>query len=327
MRVFIAGATGAIGRFAVPALIRAGHDVTAVARSDSKAQSLAKQGATPVRVSVFDGDALRPVLAGHEAVINIATHIPSLRSAARVSAWAENDRIRSEGSATLANAAQAANVRRYVQESITFIYPDRGDAWIDEDMALEVPHELRSVMSAEESTWRFTAAGGNGVVLRFGALYGPGSEQSSAQIRQARRHMGFVFGRRNAYISSLHLADAGSAIVAALSAPAGIYNAVDDEPVAKQRLADAVAAAVGARAWFNLPGRLSPLVARGPMAALARSHRVSNARLRHATGWAPRYRSVREGWDGGWVAAEMTGQATSPGMGREEFSRRRGGCR
>jgi nucleoside-diphosphate-sugar epimerase len=305
MKVFVAGATGAIGRFAVPALVEAGHEVTGVARSDDKARRLAEQGATPLRVSIFDAEALVRAVAGHDAVVNIATRIPPVRQAARSSAWAENDRIRRDGSATLAGAAQAAGVGRYVQESITFTYPDRADAWIDEDVTLDVPEALASVMAAEESARRFTAEGGTGVVLRFAALYGPGSEQTESQARQARRHVGFVFGRRDAYVSSLHLADAGTAVVAALSAPAGTYNGTDDEPVTKRQLAHAVGAAAGARPWIYVPGRLTPLVARGAMAGLARSHRVSNASLRDATGWAPRYPSVREGW----AAPEMPGHA------------------
>jgi nucleoside-diphosphate-sugar epimerase len=103
-------------------------------------------------------------------------------------------------------------------------------------VSLDVPDALASIMAAEDSARRFTAEGGTGVVLRFAALYGPGSEQTESQACQARRHMGFVFGRRDAYVSSLHLADAGTAVVAALSAPAGIYNAVDDEPVTKRQL-------------------------------------------------------------------------------------------
>ncbi len=122
MKVFLAGAMGAIGRLAVPVLLEAGHEVTAVARSDDKAQGLAEQGATPVRVSIFDHEALVPAFAGHDAVVNIATHIPPVRQSGRLSTWAENDRIRRDGSATLADAAQAAGVGRYVQESITFTY-------------------------------------------------------------------------------------------------------------------------------------------------------------------------------------------------------------
>lgn len=296
MKVFVAGATGAIGRFAVPALVAAGHDVTGVARGDDKASQLERQGAAAARVSVFDADVLAPALAGHDAVVNIATHIPPTREAARPSAWTENDRIRRDASAALVDAALAAGVGRYVQEAVSFTYPDCGDEWIDEDVPLDAPDALATVLAAEAAARRFTEEGGAGVVLRFGVLYGPGSEQSEVQARMARRHLGFRMGRAGDYLSSLHLADAGTAVVAALVAPAGAYNAVDDEPVTRRAAAAALGSAVGARPWVHVPGRVARRLARGPMVALVRSHRVSNARLRAATGWAPRYPSVREGW-------------------------------
>jgi uncharacterized protein YbjT (DUF2867 family) len=114
MRVFLSGGTGAIGRFAVPALVGAGHDVTALARSHEKAQWLFSQGASPVHVSIFDREALESALSGHDALVNLATHIPPVRRAARRSAWAENDRIPRDGSATLSTAARATGVDRYV---------------------------------------------------------------------------------------------------------------------------------------------------------------------------------------------------------------------
>lgn len=297
MKVFLAGGTGAVGRHAVPALLAAGHDVTAVARSDEKAQRLSSQGATPVRVSLFDREALAPPVAGHDALVNLATHVPPLRRAARRSAWVEHDRIRREGSAALAGAARDADVGRVVQEAITFTYPDRGDVWIDEDVPLEVPDSFGTAVAAEEAVRRFAEAGGTGVVLRFGSFYGPGDEFTGMQVRWARRHVGLVLGRAEGYRSSIHLADAGAAVAAALSAPAGAYNVVDDEPLTKRDLATAVGESVGARPWVHLPGRLTPLVAGSNPGSrlLARSQRVSNARFRSATGGAPHYPSVREG--------------------------------
>lgn len=297
MKVFLAGGTGAIGRHAVRALVGAGHDVTAVARSDEKGEWLASEGAAPVRVSIFDRPALGPLVSGHDAVVNIATHVPPMRRAARRAAWAEHDRIRREASAALAGAAQDSGVGRFVQEAITFTYADRGDEWIDEDVPLDVPDAFGTAVAAEEATERFTDAGGTGVVLRFGSFYGPGSEQTDVLLRWARRHVGFLVGRPDEYVSSIHVADAGAAVAAALSVPAGTYNVVDDEPVTKGRLAAAVGEAVGARPWVHVPGRLTPLLLRGQPAAalLVRSQRVSNARFRSATGWSPRYPSVDEG--------------------------------
>src|SRR5438552_11061420 len=104
MKVFVTGATGAIGRFVIPELVAAGHDVTGLARSDEKAQQLDAQGARAARVSLFDGAALEGVFAGVDAVCNLATSIPPVAKGANASAWVENARIRTEGSATVVDA-------------------------------------------------------------------------------------------------------------------------------------------------------------------------------------------------------------------------------
>jgi len=127
MRVFVAGATGVLGRRAVAALVGAGHDVTGVVRSPVKADLVRALGATPVEVSLFDADALRAAVAGHDAVCNLATHIPSLARAADPRSWDENNRIRTEGSRKLVDAALAAGATTYVQESIAFLYGAHGD--------------------------------------------------------------------------------------------------------------------------------------------------------------------------------------------------------
>ncbi|HLM63203.1 MAG TPA: NAD(P)H-binding protein [Acidimicrobiales bacterium] len=312
MKLFLAGATGAIGRYAVPALVAAGHEVTGVARSDAKAAWLRGRGASPVSVSIFDRAQLAEAVAGHEAVVNMATRIPPTSEARKAASWVENSRIRREGSAALVDAALAAGIGRYVQESITFTYPDRGDAWIDEEVPTDVPESLSTTADAEASARRFTEAGAVGVVLRFGALYGPGSEQTDMMLGLARRHVGTALGSPGGYISQLHLADAGGAVVAALGVPAGTYNVVDDEPVTKRAQARLVGEAVGVRPWIVVPGRLGRFVG-GPADTLSRSQRVSNAKLR-ATGWAPRYPTVREGL-AATIAAQAGADAGAAGRG------------
>src|SRR5437868_15346780 len=121
MRVFVAGATGVLGRRAILALVAGGHAVTAVVRSPAKAALARSLGATPVEGGLFDPDALRAAVAGHDAVCNLATHIPPLTHAAGPGAWDENTRIRSEGARNLVDAALAAGASVYVQESIAFL--------------------------------------------------------------------------------------------------------------------------------------------------------------------------------------------------------------
>jgi nucleoside-diphosphate-sugar epimerase len=295
MRVFLTGGTGAIGVHAVPALIAAGHEVTALARTEEKASQLTGAGARPVNVSLFDTAGLTAAFGGHDAVVNLATSIPPPTKFVFARAWRSNARIRSEGSTAVTDAALAAGVPRLIQESISMVYPDSGDAWIDESVPLDVFPIVQTTPIAEGNVQRFTDAGRIGVLLRFGLFYGPNSEQSQQMLQFARLHFGIRLGKASGYFSSIHLTDAASAVVAALTAPAGVYNVVDDEPVTKREYGQAISAAVGKRAWITGPGRLSLLAGKN-MSSVNRSLRVSNQRFRTATGWSPRYPSVREGW-------------------------------
>jgi nucleoside-diphosphate-sugar epimerase len=294
MKVFVTGGTGAIGRYAIPQLVDAGHEVSALARGAEKAALVRAWGASPVVVSLFDAEALAGAFAGHEAVANLATSIPTVAASTRPGAWDMNNRIRTEGSTAVVAAARRAGVARLVQESITFPYPDRGDEWIDEDVAIDAGPALGAMLTSEANTRAFAEEGGIGVVLRYAAFYGPGSHHTEAFVRAARRHIGVAVGTPSGYVSSIHLEDAASAVVAALHAPSGTYNVGDDDPVTKKELARVLGAALGKRPWLYLPGRFAAVSGKGSV-ALRRSQRIANRRFRDATGWAPKYPSVRDG--------------------------------
>lgn len=295
MRVFVTGGTGAIGVHAVPALIAAGHRVTAMARSEAKAAVLRAQGATAVRVSLFDRDGLTSAFRGHHAVVNLASALPTPQRFMLKSAWKECQRIRTEGSAAVVDAASAAGVARVVQESVVMIYHDGGECWIDEDWPVDHFPIAAGNHAAESSARRFAELGRDAVVLRFGLFYGPGAAHSEQIMDLARRHIVFQAGRRDPYMSSIHLGDASSAVVAALKCPAGTYNIADDEPVTKEQNTRAIAEAVATRTWIAGPGRLALLLG-DRTTSMTRSLRVSNARFRAAAEWKPRYPSVREGY-------------------------------
>jgi nucleoside-diphosphate-sugar epimerase len=295
MKVFVVGGTGAIGGHAVPALVRAGHTVTALARTPEKAVRLSQQNAVPITGSIFDRAALTEAFKGHDAIINLATAIPPTAKFMQTKAWIDNDRIRTEGSATIVDAAIAAGVDRVVQESVSMIYPDRGAAWIEEDCAPDNFPMAQGNLAAEASANRFSATGSIGVVLRFGWFYGPGATHSEEFFALARRHIVIMMGPPNSYVSSIHVSDAGEAVVAALTVPAGIYNVVDNEPLTKRHYADALSAAAGKTAWLRVPGRAALLLG-NRSTSLTRSLRVSNMRFRAASGWMPMYPSAREGW-------------------------------
>jgi nucleoside-diphosphate-sugar epimerase len=291
MRVFVAGATGVIGHRAVRALVAAGHEVTAVVRSPAKAAYARSLGATPVEVSIFDPDALRAAVAGHDVVCNLATHIPPLARAADPRAWAQNTRIRTEGSHNLVDAALAANAGVYVQESIAFLYGNHGDEWLDAASSPILDTRFSEpVRAAESETKRFADAGGRGVVLRFGMFLAPDSEQMLTMARSARRGVSVYPGDANGFFPSIHADDAATAVVAALTAPTGTYDIVDDVPLRRRDQRAALGAAVGRRRLFQMR---TPKAIVGP---LGDAQRVSNERFREATSWSPSFPSVREAW-------------------------------
>ena len=310
MKVFVAGGTGVLGRRVIRLLVEAGHDVSAVARSRERAGLVHRLGARALEIDVFDPDATRSAATGHDVLCNLATHIPPVGRMGLPGAWRENDRVRTELSRVLAQAAIAGGAERYVQESITFLYADRGDAWIDETSPVDPVANLASAATAEANAATVTAAGGTGVVLRFAAFYGPDSDTSLAMIKMARRRVALGAGP-TAYVSSVTTDDAASAVVAALSAPAGTYNVGDDEPVTRREFFWALADALGTRPPVVAPAGLVKLG--GAKASyLARSQRVSNRRFVETTGWHPACPSVRQGWPAVVAAARRVGTSGRP---------------
>lgn len=295
MRVFVTGGTGALGGHTIPALVGVGHSVTALARSDEKAAELVAAGATPARISLFDRAALTSALAGHDAVLNLATAIPPMSRFASRRAMRNNEYVRTEGSAAVVDAALAAGVGRVVQESVVMFYADQGAEWITESAPVDHFPLARSNFAAEANAARFGEAGGEAVVLRFGIFYGPGAHHSEQMLALARRGIGMTLGSPDGFMSSIHVADAGRAVVAASVVAPGTYNVVDDEPLTTRDYTDALARAAGRRLWLRGPGRAAGLLG-DRLTSLTRSLRVSNARFRAATDWAPRHPSAREGW-------------------------------
>jgi nucleoside-diphosphate-sugar epimerase len=295
VRVFLLGGTGAIGSHALPALVAAGHEVSALVRTPDKAAAVAARGAAPVMVSMFDRAALSESFRGHDAVVNLATSMPTMATFVFRRAWRPTERVRIEGSAAVVDAALAAGVPRLVQESVSMLYPDCGDRWIEETVEPQPYPNARGNLAAEASATRFSEAGGAGIVLRLGLFYGPGALHSEQFLAMARHHIVPLVGGRQTYLSSIHVADGGTAVAAALHVPGGIYNVVDDEPLMKAEYARALAVAARTKPWVRGPGRLALLLGHR-MASLTRSMRVSNRRFRDVGGWEPRYPSAREGW-------------------------------
>jgi len=275
----------------VPLLLGAGHEVTAVGRSRARLTELAATGAQAAVVDLFDGEALQRAMAGHDAVVNLATHIPPMNLRAFLpGAWAENDRIRKQASALLVDAARANGIARFVQESFAPIYPDRGARWTWEDTTPEPAPSSKSVLDAEANAQRAEL----GVVLRFGYFYGAGDGFTESVLRGVRRGWLPLLGRPDAFFSMVNHDDAAAAVLAALAIPAGIYNVVDEEPLTRRDLGAMLAELLEVRPPRMLPRWLSRLA--GSMGELlGRSCRISSRKLRTASTWAPKY-DARKGW-------------------------------
>lgn len=293
MRVFVAGATGVLGRRAVARLVAAGHQVTGVARTPEKDALLESLGARPVRVDLFDTDGLLGAVAGHDAVVNIATKIPPIAQMTNDGAWEENERIRREASGNLVDAAIAAGATVFVQESLAFMYGEHGADWLDAaSTPLGSTDFTGAIAAAEANLARFRAAGGRGVVLRFGRFFAPESDQSVALVQAARRGLVLDVGGANTYSPMIDADDAAAAVVAALDAPAGVYDIVDSEPLSRAEQSTALAEAVGRRRLWRAPTWAAPKKA----GYLSASQRVSNRAFCEATPWRPSSPSVREGY-------------------------------
>jgi nucleoside-diphosphate-sugar epimerase len=252
MNVFVAGASGAIGRPLVAELIRRGHAVTGMTRSDAGATALASLGAAVARVSAFDAPGLERALreSKAEVVVDELTALP--RSPADMAAAAEGDRrLRLEGGGHLLAAARRLGARRYVQQSSGFFLrpgPGLGDE--SEGLAVEAsPRVAASARTYAELEARLTTFGDiEGVALRYGFFYGPGTwyHPDGASADQVRRRQVAVIGDGEGVWSWIHIEDAAVATADALAAAPGVYHIVDDDPSPVAVWLPAFARSVGA---------------------------------------------------------------------------------
>ncbi len=299
MKIFIAGGTGVLGRASVKALVDAGHQVRATARTSSKADAVRNLGAEPVQVDLYDPKEVRQAVAGSEAILRLTTKIPPIAKMRSRAAWQETNLLRTEGARILVDAGIAEGVQVYVHESVTFVYEDAGTRWITEDAPTDDGESeiLRSALDGEKEAARFSESGGRGIVLRFGGFYGPESTVTADMISMMRRRLLVQPGSGAHYVSSIYIPDAGAAVLGSLNLPAGTYNVVDENPVTFKDYLHTLADAVHVPKPFRFPGALGKATFGGGVwSYLSRSLRVSNARFKKGSGWKPSVPSVAEGW-------------------------------
>jgi nucleoside-diphosphate-sugar epimerase len=295
MNIFVAGASGAIGRPLLAELVRRGHAVTGMTNSDAGARVVAGLGAAVARVSAFDAPALERALreSRAEVVIDQLTALP--RHPSEMAAAAAGDRrLRLEGGGNLHSAARAVGVRRYVQQSSGFfLKPGRGPADESEGFAIDAsPRVSVHARTYAELESRVLNAGGvEGVALRYGFFYGPGTwyHPDGAAADQARKRELAVVGAGDGVWSWVHIEDAAVATAAALTAPPGVYHVVDDDPSPAGRWLPAFARRVGAPP----PPHVTEREARERSGEDAvyygtRLRGASNAKAKRALNFAPR---------------------------------------
>ena len=307
MRVFVAGATGAIGKRLVPQLVEAGHEVTAITRREENLAGLYEMGAEPVLCDVFDAGKLGSVLAQAEpdAVINELTDLPQSLNPRRLKEYyAANNRVRREGTRNLLSAARGAGVRRFLVQGSAYWYAPTGGAVKTEEapLYLDAPSPIgqavQTIKDVEEAV--LSAEGIEGIVLRYGMFYGPGTwyAKDGDVGRQVRKRRYPMIGRGEGTYSFIHVDDAASATVAALErARPGVYNVVDDEPATAAEWMPLYAEALGAKRPPRVPAFLARLIAGEALVGWMLGLRgASNEKTKRELGWHPQYESWRQGF-------------------------------
>ncbi|HYJ21583.1 MAG TPA: NAD(P)-dependent oxidoreductase [Solirubrobacterales bacterium] len=306
MRVFVAGASGAIGRPLVRQLLAAGHEVTGMTRRPERAEEIRGAGAEAVVCDAFDAEALKDavVTAAPEAVVHLLTALPQ-HYKPKSDYLSATNRIRVEGTRNLVAAAGAAGVRRLVAESIAFAYRPQG-GWVKDEaepLFTDVPGSFGATFGAVADLERqvLGAEGIEGIVLRYGWLYGSGTyyDRDGQQAEEVMKRRLPIVGKGTGIFSFVYVEDAASATVAALErgAPGSTYNVVDDEPAPLREWVPVYAEALGAKPPRHVPLWLARLVAGKDVAASAVGMRgASNAKARRELGWEPAHPSWRQGF-------------------------------
>jgi nucleoside-diphosphate-sugar epimerase len=318
MKIFLAGATGALGKRLVPLLARSGHQVTGTTRSAAKADAVRALGAEPVVVDGLDRDALVAAVraAEPEVVVHQMTALAGGFDMRNLEATFElTNRLRSEGTDNLLAGAREAGARRFVAQSFTsWPYarvggPVKGE---DEPLDPDPPAALRTAHAAirhvEEAVTG--ARGLEGLVLRYGGFYGPGTslEPGSEQVEAVTQRKFPLIGSGGGVWSFIHIDDAAAATLAAIERGApGIYNIVDDEPAPVSEWLPALAETVGAKPPRRLPAWVARLlVGDGAVTMMTSTRGASNAKAKRELGWRPAHPTWRQGF-----RAEMAGPAAA----------------
>ena len=305
MKVFVAGASGVVGRPLVRQLVKGGHEVAGMTSRSENAGAIEAAGAASVVCDALNAQAVAAAVrdAAPEVVISQLTRLPRDYNPRKID-YGPSNRARTEGGHNLMEAATAIGVRRFITQSIAFIYAPEGAMVKDEEAEpwIDPPEPFadgaRSTLDHEREV--VEATGIAGLVLRYGQFYGPGTYYASdgSVAEQVRRRRFPIVGSGRGTFSFIHTEDAASATVAAVDRGSpGIYNVVDDEPAAGREWLPVYAEALGAKPPRRVPTWLARMVAGRFAVMMATELRgASNAKAKRELGWEPRYPSWRTGF-------------------------------
>jgi 2-alkyl-3-oxoalkanoate reductase len=321
MRVFVAGASGAIGTRLVPQLIAHGHEVIGTFRSPGHDVRIQSLGAEPVMLDVLDTPAVRrAVQETHpDAIIHQATALANMRwSRSMDRSFALTNRIRTEGTDALLAAAREAGVRRFVAQSFaSYRYAPEG-GWVktEDDRLDPAPAAAARQTNAAMTHLDDAVIHAGGIALRYGGFYGAGDDGMATMVRKRQYP---IIGEGGGYTSFIHLEDAAAAAVLALEhdGPA-IYNIVDDEPAPMREWLPVFAEVLSAKRPWRVPRWLAGLIAGEAMAAMAAESRgASNAKAKRELGWTLRYPSWRAGFVAAYGSPAAAGGADAHAAGQQ----------
>jgi 2-alkyl-3-oxoalkanoate reductase len=308
MRVFVAGATGALGRQLVPMLVAAGHEVTATTRTPGKMARLREAGAEPVVVDGLDRQAVIAAVgaAAPEVIVHQMTALAGMRSLRKPDqVFAATNELRTRGTDNLLAAAARVGTRRVIAQSNGAVYERSGGPVKTEDDPLGSrppgPSSARTLAAIRYVDQTVPLEAPEGIVLRYGGFYGPGA--SEVLVDMVRKRQVPVIGGGTGIWSFIEITDAAAATLAAVEGgPPGVYNVVDSDPAPVAAWLPYLAEVAGAKPPLRLPAWLGRLLAGEFVVAQMTDLRgCSNEKARKELGWEPRYASWREGFSA-WVS-------------------------
>jgi nucleoside-diphosphate-sugar epimerase len=307
MRVFVAGATGALGRHLVAGLVVAGHEVTATTRTPGKVAQLRQAGAEPVVMDGLDREAVVAAVraAAPEVIVHQMTALADMRSLRKVDQeFAATNELRTRGTDNLLAAAARVGTRRVIAQGHNLVYERSGGPVKTEEDPLDsrpIPSAARTVAALKHVDKTVPLAAPEGIVLRYGTFYGPGA--SDPLLDAVRKRQMPVIGGGSGIWSFIEITDAAAATLAAVDRGApGVYNVVDSDPAPVAEWLPYLAKVADAKPPLRMPAWLGRLLAGAFVVAQMTDVRgSSNEKARKELGWEPRYASWREGF-GAWVS-------------------------